>query len=161
MTIEERLVALEAKTQDMERHTFHDEAKGVDIPYVTFACRMGVFTNFWCRQPIGQGAAFSVGTNSDRFAGYFEIDEQVCPDHPSVAVYASVVPESRFNQPHIAFHGVAGNAPDKNGVSQNHGLFLEHGDRMMALQREGLQLFATVPYFVIGKAGGPIRALWP
>lgn len=161
MTLEERVAALEAKTQDIARGSFHDDATGVDIPYLALSCRLGIFTTYWSRQPIGQGAALSIGTNSDRFALYAEIDEQTCPDHPSVAVYASVVPASRFNQPHIALQGMAGNAPDRNGLSQNYGLALTLGDRSLFLQREGLRLVGDFAVFFMGKVGSVIKQLWP
>src|SRR6185295_7979620 len=48
--------------------------------------RFGVMTDFWMKVPKGQGAAFSVGTEGDRYAGYFEIEATSCPDHPSTGV---------------------------------------------------------------------------
>src|SRR5438477_9221347 len=105
LTLEERVAALEALTQDLTRHMNDDGT----VPYLQVNARIGVMTNFWARKPLGQGAALSVGTNIDRFGVYAEIDPgddgyAACPDFPSTAVYASVVAPHRAGerQPNIA-----------------------------------------------------------
>src|SRR5882672_12840671 len=98
MTIEDRLAALEEKTQDIRRYTHRCTVTGKDIPCIEIIGRVGIFTNFWMKKDIGQGAALSIGTNNDRFALYAEIDEASCPDHPSVAGYFSVVPRQLNGQ---------------------------------------------------------------
>lgn len=77
--------------------------------------RLGIETEYWMLRPAGHGAALSVGTNTDRFAAYFEIDEDACPDAPSTAVYAAAVAQARYpDQPHIAVEAHAANAPAGN-----------------------------------------------
>lgn len=158
MTHEQRIADLETRLAAAERITsmftrgVSDDGK---IPYLMLDGRLGIFTTYWMKKPWGQGAAFSVGCGADRFAGYFEVDEDACPDNPSVAVFASVVGQSKFNQPHIAFLGAAANA------KENHGLFLSFSnDKAVSIREEGFELRGYVQYFM-GKIDGVIKKLWP
>lgn len=157
MTIEERLDALEARVAAAERITsmftrgISDDGR---IPWLMLDGRLGIFTTYWMKKPWGQGAALSVGCGADRFAGYFEVDEDSCPDNPSVGVFASVVGESKFNQPHIAFLGAAANA------KENHGLHISMQDKEVIFREEGTELKGYAQYF-LGKVGGFIKTLWP
>ena len=118
MTLEERVTALEALVAQYQSF-FSLGVQGV--PFVKTAGRQGVMTDFWAKQPVGQGAGLSVGTAIDRFAGYFEIDTDAtghasCPNHPSTAVYAAVVAPHRVGelQPNIGVEAHAANAPAGN-----------------------------------------------
>lgn len=155
MTIEERLSALEAKTQDIHRDVWVDTVTGLSIPYIQLNARLGIFTNFWSRKNVGQGAGLSVGTNIDRFAGYFEIDEQTCPDHPSVGVFGSVVPSATYPQPFIGVQGASGNS-----TVANYGILVSMGSKVAAIREEGLELIGSWFTFVIGKIGGVIKQIW-
>ena len=103
LTDPERIAALEARLKVYDAFfTFGLSDDGL-VPYVSTAGRVGVMTNYWAKQPVGQGAGLSVGTAIDRFAGYFEIDPgpdgfAACPDHPSTAVYAAVVAPHRAGE---------------------------------------------------------------
>ncbi len=156
--VEQRLAALEARTAAAERITgMFKRGLSEDglVPYLMLDGRLGIFTEFWSKKPWGQGAAFSVGCGADRFAGYFEIDEQSCPDNPSVAVFASCVPQPQFGQPHIAFLGVAANA------TENRALSLSFGDtREVVFRAEGMQLLGAFTSFLIGKLQ-LFKKLWP
>ena len=148
MTLEERVAALEAKTQDITRTVY------AGVPGLQINARLGVFTNFWLNQPIGQGAAVSIGTNIDRYALYAEIDEESCPDHPSVAVFGSVVPASTTGQPHIAIQGQAGNAPT------NYAAYLTMGDKTYGIRPEGFELIGPFSDVEIGTLDSH-KSLWP
>ena len=154
MTVEERITALEALTQDIHRNTFTDPATGTPIPGLQINARVGVFTNFWMNQPIGQGAALSIGTAIDRYAVYAEIDGISCPDHPSVAVFASNVAPNAGQDNH-AIEGVVGNG------RANYGLALTLPQRTIRWRTEGLELLGDYAEFFVGKVGGVIRQLWP
>lgn len=82
--------------------------------YVMTAGRFGVMTDFWSQKPFGQGAAFSVGTVSDRFAIYAENEAAVCPDHPTTAIYAAAVAPNA-TQYNIAIEAHAANADHGSG----------------------------------------------
>lgn len=157
MTHEQRITELETRLAEAEQVTklfvvgVSDDGQ---VPYLMTLCRMGICTSFWMKKPLGQGAAFSVGAK-DRFAGYFEIDEDFCPDNPSVGVFASVVGQPINTQPHIAFLGAAANA------RENHGLFLSFSnDKAVSIREEGWELRGYVQYFM-GKIDGAIKKLWP
>lgn len=107
ISLEDRVKALEEKTQDITRGVSSDGR----VPYLQVNARVGVFTNYWSKMPVGQGAALSVGTNIDRFAGYFEVDEVSTPDHPTTALFASVVAPNYNGQPNVAIEAHAKNAP--------------------------------------------------
>lgn len=116
-TIEERLDAIERITALIVRGDSDDGT----VPYLKVNARLGMMTDFWCRKPIGQGAALSIGTAIDRFGLYAEIDAgadgfAACPDHPSTAIYAAVVVPHRPGeaQPNIAVEAHAANSPYGN-----------------------------------------------
>src|SRR4051812_41317117 len=46
--LEDRIAALESKTQDMIRGVSSDGK----VPYIQFNARLGVFTNYWCKKPL-------------------------------------------------------------------------------------------------------------
>lgn len=157
MTHEQRITELETRLAEAEKVTtlfvvgVSDDGQ---VPYLMTLCRLGVCTNFWMKKPLGEGAALSIGAE-DRFALYAEIDTSKCQTNPSVAVFASVVGQQLYGQPHIAFLGAAANAPD------NHGLFLSFsGDKAISIREEGWELRGYVQYFM-GKIDGVIKKIWP
>ncbi len=120
MTDHERIAALEARLAIYDAFFTFGLSVDLRVPYVMTMGRMGIMTKFWAEKEYGQGAGFSVGCN-DRYAGYFEVDEgpdgfAVCPNHPSTAVYGSVVVPHRpgEEQPNIAFEAHAANSPYGN-----------------------------------------------
>ena len=117
MTINERVTALEALLAGLSRGVSVDGR----IPYLQFNGRIGVMTNFWARQPYGQGAALSVGTAIDRFGVYAEMETAPdgflpCDGHPTTAFYGAVLGPHRpgESQANIAFEAHAGNGPSEN-----------------------------------------------
>ena len=145
MTTDERFADLEARIAKFERYfTFktnpHDGSMGVMTQG-----RFGVMTEYWMNQPRTQGAALSVGTATDRFAGYFEIDEAVCLDHPSVAVYAaSIAPNDR--QMNVAVEAVSANSSPAP---------------TLVVTGDGVLIAETTARWLIGKIGKTIKQLWP
>jgi len=190
MTIDERLDALEAKTQDLHRTVFVCTETGQAIPGLQINARVGIMTNYWMHQNIGAGAAFSVGTAIDRFAVYAELDTgpdgfAVCADAPSTAIYAAVVVPHRpgERQPNIAIeahaaNAVAGNLPlygsyqyaPQSPLVPTEGLRLVEltADgtpvRQLSLSGNGITLkdgAQSIVSWVIKKVGGARRTLWP
>lgn len=127
MTLSQRVARLEAIIARYEAFFTFGRNDEDTVPYVMTQGRLGIMTDYWCRQPIGQGAGLSVGTAIDRFAGYFEIDGVSCPTHPSTAVYGAVV-ASNPTQQNLAFEAHAQNAP--------HGNMAYYGDVQYAPQHQ-------------------------
>lgn len=182
MTTEERLAALEARIAQYD--SFFTFGTSVDgrIPYAMTQGRLGVMTDFWAKQPWGKGAALSVGTASDRFAVYGEIDAVSCPDHPSTAFYGSVVAPNSA-QPNIAFESHAANAPAGNlpfygdyqyapgsPLVPTEGVRLLEVDSSSTIQRQvsisanGITLkdgAQSITGYYIQKIGSVLTWLWP
>lgn len=98
------------------------------VPYVMTQGRFGVQTEYWSKQPVGQGAGLSVGV-SDRFGIYSEIDTAICPDFPSVAISGrSDAPNAL--QPNIAVEAIAANSPLGNAELsiQGQGIAVQPGE---------------------------------
>lgn len=183
MTLEEKVAILEERIAKFEAFfLFHTNPHDGTIGCATSG-RFGIMTNYWMMQQFGQGAAFSVGTISDRFAGYFEIDADACPDHPSTGVYASVVTQAIQNTEHIAFEGHAANSPKGNfilfGQHSYAGQSLVYPTESVRLQEvnasgqiirqvsitgmgialiDGVQVVAE---WFISKVGGVAKKVWP
>lgn len=118
MTLEERVAALEAKTQDFLAREMN---VGGTIPFEQVNANVGLFSRFWGVKPIGEGAALAVGCNGHRFAIYAAVDVgpdgfAPCPDHPTTAVYAESVSPHRpaEHQPNIGVESHAANSPYGN-----------------------------------------------
>ena len=113
MTQDEQIADLQARLKVFEDFfTFGTSVDGL-VPYVKTAGRVGVMSIFWAEKPVGQGAALSAGTAIDRYAIYGEIDAITCPNHPSTAIYGSVVAPNP-TQKNLAFEAHAENAPNGN-----------------------------------------------
>lgn len=190
MTDAERIDDLEARLRRFEDFfSFGTSSDGL-VPYVMTAGRVGVMTRFWAERPVGQGAGLSVGTAVDRFAGYFEIDPgpdgmAACPDHPSTAVYASVVAPHRAGeaQPNLAVEAHAANAPAGNlpfygdyqyapasPLVPTEGIRLAEVDaagdvlRQVSASANGITLkdgAQFVTSWFVQKIGGIAKTLWP
>ena len=70
--LEARIKQLELKTQDITRGV-SDDGK---IPYLMIGARVGIFTSYWAKKPIYQGAAFSIGNPIDPFGIYVEMESE-------------------------------------------------------------------------------------
>ena len=145
--LEPRVAALEQKTQDLNRYTFHDSNIGVDIPALQINARVGLSTNYWMNKPLGEGAALSIGAE-DRFALYAEIDNNGFT-YPSIAIYGAAVSPNGV-EPNVGLAAIAANSViNYNIISGNN----------LALRPEGIHVLDGKPLFI----GLPTNAkqLWP
>lgn len=161
MSLEEQVASLQAeiaqiklKTDLIKRVQSEDDGVHGSVPGLMFLSRVGVLTEYWMLKPFGQGASLSVGTAIDRFAGYFEVDEATCPDHPSVAVFASVTCANPFNQPNHGVESAVSNA------AVTRGLVMSFVDKILIFRAEGMELQGPWSSFLLGKIGGYIKNLW-
>lgn len=69
-TLEQRVAALEALLSGVQRGTSAPDARGRTTSYLYFPMRVGIETDYWAKQPPGEGAALSVTTGYDRRGAY-------------------------------------------------------------------------------------------
>jgi hypothetical protein len=145
MSDSERIASLEARLQVFEDFFKFGRSEDGRIPFCETQGRLGVQTRFWSTKPWGQGAAFSVGTESDRYAGYFE-NEAVFPNQPATGIMVqAVVPNP--GQPNVAIEAYARGSTLVNAV--------------MYAQGEGIYLDSSTKSWVLGVFSGLVKRLWP
>lgn len=163
MTLEERVTVLEAFiAKYFQVITVHDPAYPEPQSGLVQFGRSGGNTDFWLKNLVHEGALASYGNAACRFGLYVENEgPQVNREHPSTAIYAAALTSGP--RPNIALQGIAGGAPDRNGISQNYAGYFADGPtgRALTIQREGFQLIGTWDRVLMGPAGGPYKQLWP
>src|SRR3989344_2827937 len=65
-TLSQRVAVLEALLAGVQRGTSAPDAQGNRVSYLYFPIRIGIQTDYWAKQPPGEGAALSVTTGHDR-----------------------------------------------------------------------------------------------
>ena len=143
--LEYRVVQLEQRLAKYDAFFTFGLSDDGRIPYVITQGRFGVMTDYWSKQPWGKGAALSVGTITDRYGIYVEV-EAAQPGAPSTAVYAAV-PVVNPTQRNIAYES----HPTNSSVA-NVDLFADG---------QGIQVGGNWPAWVVAKLGGAFRVLWP
>lgn len=108
--------------------------------------RFGVMTEYWMKEPLGQGAAFSVGTVQDRYGCFVEVEAVSCPDNPTTVYYGHMM-HTNPTQKNIVFESHVGGSSVANVDLQVSG--------------QGIEVVSGLVAYYIGQLGGIIRKLWP
>jgi hypothetical protein len=108
--------------------------------------RFGIMTEYWMKQPAGQGAALSVGTVTDRFGVYTELEATACPDHPTTAYYA---------------HVMMPNPTQRNIAFESHVAQSSIANVDLWVSGQGIEVLAGLGQYCIGAVSGVIKKIWP
>lgn len=108
--------------------------------------RFGVMTSYWLQRPAGQGAALSIGTATDRYAVYAEIEAQrpVSCDQTAISARCDALNLDHVNR---AIDAQAHNSGVANVA--------------IRVEATGIEVAQAVTAFFIGKALATMKQLWP
>lgn len=116
------------------------------IRYCMTMGRFGIQSDYWAKQPLGQGAALGIGTVTDRYGCRVEIEQTSCPDADTVAFYGHVCTDNPTHQ-NIGLEVHVDSAP-KGAIA-------------LLLDGQAIEVAARQRGVYIGKTVGDAVRLWP
>src|SRR6185295_13349704 len=141
MTDSERIAALESRVAAYDAFFKFGVNPHDGSTYVmTMGC-FGVMTEFWSKQPLGEGAALSVGTDVDRYGIYVEVEASapVKADRTAILARCDAINPHHINR---AVQTIANNAQGNVGLS---------------IEAQGIEVAPSIASIVIGKIGSTLK----